>query len=122
MKKLGKLVCSMLLIILTLTTISAGLRLSGAVFEADVKPGDKVTHEIDLYNTSLPANFTVEVNGLSQPVNGGTIASKPDQDSSSYSARSFLSVYPSQEQLRLSRWRETFQTMLVPGEDTPSLA
>jgi len=96
MKKLKKLVCSMLLIILTLTTISAGLRLSGAVFEADVKPGDKVTHEIDLYNTSLPANFTVEVNGLSQPVNGGTIASKPDQDSSSYSARSFLSVYPSQ--------------------------
>ncbi len=74
MKKLQKLVCSMLLIILTLTIISTGLRISGAVFEADVKPGDKVTHEIDLYNTSLPANFTVEINGLSQPVNGGTVA------------------------------------------------
>jgi len=67
----------MLLIILTLTTISAGLRLSGAVFEADVKPGDKVTHELICTTLHSPQILLLRLTVCLKPVNGGTIASKP---------------------------------------------
>ena len=112
MRKSMNLVWSGFLILLALTTISAGLRISGGVFEADVTPGEHVMHEISIYNTSSPANFTVVIDGLGQQSNGGTIDVKPDQDTSPYSARSFLTVSPSKFHLEPG----ASQTVKVEGD------
>lgn len=73
-----------------------GTGISGAVFKTDAAPGQHIAHEIDIINSKddNPTNFSAEVLGFGQGLDGSFLPLTADQDKSPYSARSFLRISP----------------------------
>jgi len=87
----------LLLLALSLFLVpSLGVKISGAIFEDDVLPGQEIDHEIivTLEKDAFPLNITAEVLGYAMNENGSNIQIAPGEDTGPYSAREFLSVTP----------------------------
>lgn len=87
----------LLLIALSLSIApSSGLKISGAIFEDDVLPGQESGHEIvvSLEKDDVPVNITAEVFGYAMNENGSNIQIAPEEDTGPYSARDYLTVTP----------------------------
>lgn len=87
----------LLLIALSLSIApSSGLKISGAIFEDDVLPGQEAGHEIvvSLEKDDFPLNITAEVFGYAMNENGSNIQIAPEEDTGPYSARPYLTVTP----------------------------
>jgi hypothetical protein len=98
MKKLKLMILSAVLILIVLllslsTTVFAGgsgLNIQGNILTKTISPGQSYIHTITVSNDS-PLDLEVEASGLGQTVEGATVALSPDQDTSSHSARTFIS-------------------------------
>lgn len=85
-----------LFLILTISTASAGFAVSGAIFEANVTPGQHIIHKI-VVNTDtsdLPMDFAAEMIGFGRSLDGANAEIRPELDISPYTARPFLNVSP----------------------------
>lgn len=84
-------------ILLAIGTASAGLGISGAIFEANVAPGQHIIHEmlVNIDATDQPMDFLVNVMGFGRTLDGASAEISSELDSSPYTARPFLNVYPS---------------------------
>ena len=80
-------------------SISSAISIDGAVFRADVAPGQHVTHVITLGKSDIPLNFTVKVMGFGQTLEGDNAQLEDNLDVSPYTARPFLRVNVSNFQL-----------------------
>ena len=69
---------------------SSGVKVSGAIFEDDVLPGQETGHEIviSLEKDDLPINITADVYGYAMNENGSNIQIGPKEDTGPYSAKS----------------------------------
>jgi len=74
----------------------AGFWISGGNLINEVDPGQAIHHEmiVGIRETDSPMDVGAEVVGVGQPLDGGITGLDPEQDSSPYSAREFLSVTP----------------------------
>lgn len=85
-----------LIFLLSSTPALAGLGVSGAIFMADVNPGQSITHEITVGSdpTDPPMNLSIDVIGFGQGLDGANMELLPEDDKSPYSARPFLKATP----------------------------
>lgn len=85
-----------LFLILTIGTASAGFAVSGAIFEANVTPGQHIIHKMVLNTdtSDLPMDFAAEMIGFGRSLDGANAELRPEQDISPYTARLFLNVSP----------------------------
>lgn len=86
-----------LLLALSITlTPSAGFKISGAIFQDAVSPGQVAGHEIvlSLEKDAMPLNITAETFGYAMNENGTNIQIAPEEDTGPYSAREYLTVMP----------------------------
>lgn len=86
----------LLSILLASGTASAGLGVSGAIFEANVTPDQHISHEMIVKTdaTDQPMDIVVEVIGFGRSLDGANAKIEPDLDNSPYTARPFLNVSP----------------------------
>jgi hypothetical protein len=92
---------SISLLILMLSAFGS-LEIDGSILEAEVLPGDNLSHEINitLIDSNATQNMSVDILGYGQGLGGAVIGLEEKKDSSPYSARSFLTVSPSTFQLK----------------------
>ena len=90
------LLASMIIISSIVTAPVSGFSVSGAIFEAEVAPGQSISHNmtVSIDESDPPMNLLAEVVGFGQTLDGGNIELSPMADTSPCSARSFLSVDP----------------------------
>lgn len=83
-----------ILAILSLVSMSSGIKATGIIFDAEAAPGEKVSHQItiDVKNES-PADFQVAVVDWAQGPDGSNIPAF-DNNTHPYSAKGFLKVSP----------------------------
>jgi len=75
-------------------TTDAGLRIEGIMAEYTVQPGQVLTHQMRVSlgkDAQAPLDVLVDARGLGQGLDGATLALEPADDSSPYSARTFIS-------------------------------
>ncbi len=96
-KILLKFFIGAMIILLTLGLPSAGISVSPSIIEKEVDPGQHISTEIDISSSSDEngGNYIIEALGFGYTPEGGTWAIKADQDTSPYSARTFLNITPS---------------------------
>ncbi len=94
-KPLG-LIGILLSILLAIGTASAGLGVSGAIFEANVTPGQHISHEmlVNIDPKDQPMDFVAGVIGFGRSLDGANAEIRPELDNSPYTARPFLKVSP----------------------------
>jgi hypothetical protein len=96
MKKDIKFAMSAFLALLVLVPASTGFGVGGAIFIADVSPGQELSHVISIWTkeNTTPKNFTAEVYGYARTIDGVNIEVPPENDTGSFTARPFLSIEP----------------------------
>ena len=89
---------------------SSGLKISGAIFEADILPGQEAGHEIvvSLEKDDFPLNITAEVFGYAMNENGSNIQIAQEEDMGPYSAREYLKVTPDELTVQPGESRKFF--------------
>jgi len=111
------LICAVLvLLVLSTISASASLEVSGSRLEADVSPGDRLSHEITV--TSLDSNssknMSVDLLGYGQGLDGAVLGLQEKDDNSPYSARSFLEVSPAKFDLQPNVPQNIILNVTVP--------
>jgi len=73
---------------------ASGFSIMGAIWQEDVNPGESVSHEINISEDSSdnPTNYTIEVAGLVQTLQGVNTPAMEGNDTNPYTARPFLKV------------------------------
>jgi len=76
--------------------LAAAASISGGHFEAEVTPGQHVSHEVNvtIEKDSSPTNFTAQITEYYKPEEGFYDGLTPGRDTNPYSARPFLKVSP----------------------------
>ena len=107
-----------LALVLTLTApVSAGLRVGGAKIEVSVTPGSVNTYTMNVGNTTNESmDITVEVRGLGNYITGSIEALPAENDSSPYSARTFVTAEPTSFHLEPGQSQDVTVTINVPGD------
>jgi hypothetical protein len=87
---------TLVLILLAIGIASAGLGTSGSKLEKDFAPGDHLIHVMHVKSDASdpPMDIQVDLLGYGQAENGATRELNASNDTSPYSARSFLKVSP----------------------------
>ncbi|NMB85349.1 MAG: hypothetical protein GYA29_03760 [Methanothrix sp.] len=85
------------LALMAMIPVGLGLGVSGVVFDADVSPGESISHEmtVSLREGEMPLDLVVVVEDWNQSIDG---ANQPQEEMAGhyiYSARSFLKAEPS---------------------------
>ena len=85
-----------MIILLALGLPSAGLSLSESTVKMEVNPGQHISKAITISSSSdeKADNYTIEAFGFGDSSIGSAIDLKADQDTSPYSARTFLNISP----------------------------
>jgi hypothetical protein len=101
-----------LIAVLTMVSLSSGLGVEGVIFDAEVTPGQHISHEIKvkLGQNEAPMDLRVNVEDWGQSQEGVNYAMA--NGSNPYSARSFLKVYPSNFRLEPGQ----SQSVMVEGD------
>lgn len=83
--------------LLTVGLGSAGLGVSGAKVVEDISPGGSISHvmKVQTRATDQPMDLLVDIFGYGQKPDGSIITLNASEDTSPYSARTFLNVSPS---------------------------
>jgi len=114
------LVIAALVSIIFLLTISAlaSLEVSGSFLEAEVSPGDSLSHEITvtLSDSNSSANISVDLLGYGQGIDGAVIGLQEEDDSSPYSARPYLNVSPARFELQPDIPQKVILDVKIPQE------
>ena len=89
-------ICVLCLLTSLLVFPAAGLRVDGAIVEAEVLPGDHIIHEmtVRIGEDEQPVEAEAEVMGIGTNIHGVIEAVEPDDDRSPYSAREFFNLNP----------------------------
>jgi len=97
-----------------------GLRVSGAICEGDVVPGNNYTHTmtISTRDTDPAMDIQVDVMGLGQSLEGACQALEAPEDTSPYSARSFITLNNSSFHLEPGGSQVVVATIRIPGNAT----
>jgi len=97
-----------------------GLRVSGAICEGDVVPGNNYTHTmtISTRDTDPAMDIQVDVRGLGQSLEGACQALEAPEDTSPYSARSFITLNNSSFHLEPGGSQVVVATIRIPGNAT----
>jgi len=109
---------STIVLILSLTILPsyAGLIFSGIAFDAEVAPGQPFEHDINVKNNDTdPMDLTADVLGYSQSQDGVTVGVEKDLDTSSYSAREFIKISPSNFHLEPGASQKVIVSGTVPS-------
>jgi hypothetical protein len=75
---------------------ASGLHISGSIWQEDVTPGEKAIKEINISIDSKdkPTNFTIEVVGMEQTLEGLNIPASEENNTAPYNAMPLLTVSP----------------------------
>lgn len=86
----------MLAMIMSASICASCFTIEGAIWKEKVIPGDSITKEINISigKDDPTTNFTIEVAGLEQTLQGINRPLSAENDTSPYSARPFISVTP----------------------------
>lgn len=89
-------ICGLLIPLILAKPALAGLGVSGSLYMDNVNPGQAIVHEITVETdpNDSPLDILVDVVGFGQTLDGSNSELKPEDDTSPYSARSFLKVTP----------------------------
>jgi hypothetical protein len=95
-----------------------GLRVSGAIVRADAIPGTSYTHTMTIgtREDDPPMDIAVDVMGLGQSLEGACQALEAAEDTSTYSARSFITLDKSSFHLEPGDSQEVVATINIPGD------
>jgi hypothetical protein len=98
----------------------AGLRVSGAISKGEVVSGNNYTHTmtISTRDTDPPMDILVDVMGMGQSPEGACQALEAPEDTSPYSARSFITLDKSSFHLEPGASEEVVATIRIPGNAT----
>lgn len=96
----------------------SGVKVSGAVFEDDVLPGQETGHEIvvSLEKDAFPLNINAEVYGYSMNENGSNIQIGPKEDTGPYSAREYLTVTPNEFEIQPGESKKFLVVADIPAD------
>ena len=99
---------------------SSGLSVSGALIAADVTPGETLTRTIrvNLGNSDQAMDMSVQIDGMGQSNDGTYIALDAAQDTSPYSARTFITIDKNSFQLNPGDSESVTATIQVPQNAT----
>lgn len=91
------LLMELALLLMAMIPVGLGLGVSGVIFEADVSPGDSISHEmtVSLREGEMPLDLVVRVEDWNQSIDGVNQPQEEMAGQSTYSARSFLKAEPS---------------------------
>ena len=86
----------LLAVIAVVSVPGQALKITGAMWEDEVYPGDNASYDITigLGSEEPAANFTIEVDGLYQSPEGLNLPVKGENDTSPYTAEPFLNASP----------------------------
>lgn len=106
----------LLLLLFICRPVMAGLRVEGALIQDTVAPGAERTYSFNVSDTTAESmDVTIRVMGYGEK-NGDLTPLAPDQDTSPYSAREFLTVSPEAFHLEPGERRDITLTARVPGD------
>ncbi len=96
----------------------SGVKVSGAIFEDDVLPGQETGHEIvvSLEKDAFPLNINAEVYGYSMNENGSNIQIGPKEDTGPYSAREYLTVTPNEFEIQPGESKKFLVVADIPAD------
>ncbi|MCX6677135.1 MAG: hypothetical protein NTU95_04220 [Methanothrix sp.] len=91
-----KLILIQALLALSISSVTEGLTVKGAIIEMNVTPGEHISKEIKVQtsNSDSPMDILIDVMGYGQSPRGGSKEIPPEKDTSPYTARPFLNVTP----------------------------
>ena len=116
-------VAAMLSLALVVVPASAnpGLRVSGAVCEADVVPGGSYIHRmtVSIRDTDPAMDIRVDVMGWGQSLQGVAQALQASEDTTSYSAREYITVEPESFHLEPGDAQEVVTAIHIPEDVGP---
>jgi hypothetical protein len=106
--------CAMIALFLLSPLICAGLGVSGAIIEKDVKPGETFVHDMTVCSdhSGPPMDIAVDVMGLNQSLEGDNMELDENEDIGPYSACAFMKVNPSKFHLEPGE----IQSVIVEGK------
>lgn len=93
-----------------------GLRVEGAILQADVAPGETITHtmRISLSDTDPAMDILVDIRGLGQSLDGSYQALEASDDITPYSARTFITLDKNSFHLEPGESQDVVATIHVP--------
>jgi len=90
-------ICALfMLLVLSAIAPASGRRVDGSILKADVTPGEHIRHEMTLKigEDEQAVDAKADIMGFGTNINGGNDYVVPDNDTSPYSARTFLKIEP----------------------------
>jgi len=113
-------VMSALALLAVPVSANPGLRVSGAICKGEIVPGNNYTHTmtISTRDTDPAMDIQVDVRGLGQSLEGACQALEAPEDTSPYSARSFITLDKSSFHLEPGDSQEVVATIQIPGNAT----
>jgi len=113
-------VAAMLVSLLAVVFVSAdpGLRVSGAVCEGEVVPGESYIHKITVSTreTDSAMDIQIDVMGWGQSLQGIARALQASEDTSSYSAREYITVEPESFHLEPGQSQDVVASIRIPED------
>jgi len=113
-------VVAMLVSLLTGVFVSAdpGLMVIGAVCEGEVVPGESYIHKITvgIRETDSAMDMQIDVMGWGQSLQGIAQALRASEDTSSYSAREYITVEPESFHLEPGHSQDVIASIHIPGD------
>lgn len=113
-----KFVFAATLVLSMLIPPSAGFGISGAIFDEEVSPGQRIVHEINVSSQAdeSPLNMTAEIYGFARTLDGTNIELSPEKDVGPFTARPFLSIEPKRFHLEPGERKTLNLTGTVPED------
>ena len=113
-------VVAMLVSLLTVVFVSAdpGLMVIGAVCEGEVVPGENYIHKITvgIRETDSAMDMQIDVMGWGQSLQGIAQALRASEDTSSYSAREYITVEPESFHLEPGHSQDVVASLHIPED------
>jgi len=113
-------VVAMLVSLLSVCFVSAnpGLRVSGAVCEGEVVPGESYIHKmtVSTREDDSAMDIQIDVMGWGQSLQGIARALQASEDTSSYSAREYITVEPDLFHLEPGQSQEVVASIRIPRD------
>ena len=106
------------LVFAPLVLANPGLRVSGAKFIADVAPGQTITHTmtIGIGDADPPLDMLVQVTGFGQSLEGAPQVLEDSEDTSPFSARSFITLDTTSFHLDPGDSQQVTATICIPQD------
>ncbi|MDD4652616.1 MAG: hypothetical protein PHQ34_10335, partial [Methanothrix sp.] len=119
--KAAKFTLASFLVLLILVSPSVGFGVGGVIFVEDISPGQKIVHEITVINDENKTieNMTAKIYGYAKSLDGTSVEIPQENDTSSFTARPFLSVEPKVFDLVPGERKTLLLTGTVPEDAGP---